>query len=313
MENKNLPTVIAKEELIEQNKSLVKEVQKLKEHIAEHIDDGNYDKIFNWKTWVSMIRKMYAPQASSYEFGIFLNTARKHNLSIENNEIYCIKFKDRFVIMFSYTGKTQLAMRNDNAYLRHRCILVREKDDFEYNPVTSKLEDVKHIIKNGDRGEIVGGYIIIEFSDNRGVYFEYFDKKDINIKDAESYTSKKVYSTTYLVKLFENENVVPTDLAFVLDEEKVQDRFMASNVEILTSLPESTTISSQKIKDLDALVSGNDRIILLKVIGEKGYNELPQILNTDYEWIYTETSSRVQRTPEKIENTKKLEKELFGE
>lgn len=202
---------------------------------------------------VEAIKNTVAQDATDSELFMFLAVAQKYNLDPFLGEIYYAKFKEKGQIMAGRDGFRKIAMR-EPSYKVHYSDYVCKNDTFQIKKRMGRLEDIVHEYSHVDRGEVIGGYCVLETTDGR-IYSFYAQMKYYNTgKNAwANYPADMIIKAaeTRVFKAFANINGVQA-------EETMPHQYDSeSNVE-LDEVFETRIVKEEIGDDREAPISGRD-------------------------------------------------------
>lgn len=130
---------------------------------------GNVTAVYD-SDMVEAVKNTVANGATDSELFMFLTVASNYGLDPFLHEIYFVKFKDKSQIMSGRDGFRKIAMR-EPTYKVHYSDYVCENDEFKTTRKFGKLTDLVHTYGHKDRGALVGGYCVLETTDDRRYFF----------------------------------------------------------------------------------------------------------------------------------------------
>lgn len=198
--------------------------QIVKKEIVEPIEikdtHGKVVRIFD-EDMVKAIKDTVAKGATDSELFMFLSVADKYDLDPFLGEIYFAKFKDKkegsdkSQILSSRNGFRKIAMREPE-YKVHYSDYVCVNDEFKVTRKFGKLTDLEHTYSHTDRGALVGGYCVLETTDDRRYFFyAEFAKYNTGKNAWQSYPNDMIIKVaeTRVFKSFANINGVEAEEA----------------------------------------------------------------------------------------------------
>lgn len=200
---------------------------------------------------VKAIKDTVAKGATDAELFMFLSVSNKYDLDPFLGEIYFAKFTDKKTgeeksqILSSRNGFRKIAMREPE-YQVHYSDYVCANDEFKVTRKFGKLVDLEHTYSHMDRGALVGGYCVLETTDDRRYFFyAEFNKYNTGKNAWQTYPNDMIIKVaeTRVFKSFANINGVEA-------EEAMPAEFSSEeNVELLEEKEKVEFIETKTIGD----------------------------------------------------------------
>lgn len=170
---------------------------------------------------VKAIKDTVAKGATDAELFMFMSVASNYGLDPFLGEIYFAKFSDKKTgenksqILSSRNGFRKIAMR-EPTYKVHYSDYVCDNDEFKATRKFGKLVDLEHTYSHKDRGALVGGYCVLETTDDRRYFFyAEFNKYNTGKNAWQTYPNDMIIKVaeTRVFKSFANINGIEAEEA----------------------------------------------------------------------------------------------------